>query len=83
MVLKHVHVDENFLLLLLLQKMKILPFYLGIPSVIFQVSQLPPGLIRHTKKKKKKTKQIKYRISLMYKLTLWRLHFFISLITGN
>lgn len=48
LVLKHVHIDENFFLD---AKNENSPFYLGSPSAIFQVTRLPYSLIRRTKKK--------------------------------
>lgn len=54
----------------LMQKNENYPFYLGIPSVIFQVIRLSYSLLSI----QKKITKIKYRISHMYKLTLWRLH---------
>lgn len=53
---------------------EILSLDFSIPSVFFQVTWLPYSLLRHTHTKKKKEKKIKYRISHMCNLTLWKLH---------
>lgn len=79
LVLKHICVNKNFFCCRKKKKgeknTEILSLDFSIPSVFFQVTWLPYSLLRHAHTHtQKKEKKIKYRISHMCNLTLWKLH---------